>query len=58
MIPQDSRRGGRDARRAARAAPLADNLRPVWPGMDGGRFHPLDARDVSRIHQAALDVLE
>jgi len=26
--------------------------------MDGGRFHPLDARDVSRIHQAALDVLE
>ena len=26
------RRGGREARRAIRAAPLARNQRPVWPG--------------------------
>ena len=55
---QDNRRGGREARRAARAAPLAENLRPVRPGMEGGRYRPLDAPDVARIHQAALDVLE
>jgi trimethylamine---corrinoid protein Co-methyltransferase len=54
----DPRRGGRGARLASRAAPLADNLRPVWPGMKGGRYRPLDPPDVIRIHQAALDVLE
>ena len=53
------RRGGaRAARRAARAAPLPDNLRPVSPGMRGGRYQPLTDADVVRIHHAALDVLE
>ena len=44
------RRGGaREARRAARAAPLPDNLRPVRPGMNGGRYKPLSEADVLKI---------
>ena len=31
-----SRGGGRNARRAARAAALPDHLKPVRPGMEGG----------------------
>ncbi len=53
------RRGGaREARRAARAAPLPDNLRPVRPGMQGGRYKALSDADVLKIHHAALDALE
>ncbi len=52
------RRGAREARRAARAAPLPDNLRPVTAGMPGGLYKPLADADVLRIHRAALDVLE
>ena len=52
------RGGARAARRAARMAPLPDSLRPVRPGMPGGRYKPLADADVIRIHQAALDVLE
>ena len=52
------RRGGREARRALRAAPLPHNQRPVWPGLEGGRFKPLSDEDVLKIHHAALDVLE
>ncbi len=52
------RGGARAARRAARTAPLPDNLRPVRPGMPGGRYKPLSDADVLRIHHAALDVLE
>ena len=55
---ENARRGGREARRALRAAPLALNERPVWPGMNGGNFKPLTEADQQRIHQAALDVLE
>ncbi len=53
-----SRSGGRAARRAARAAPLADHMRPVRPGMSGGTYNPLSEQDVLRIHTAALDALE
>lgn len=52
------RRLGREARTAARAAELPAALRPVSPGMDGGRYLPLREADVLRIHHAALDVLE
>lgn len=56
---QTSRRsGGRAARQALRAAPLADNIRPVRPGMTGGRYKPLTEAEVLRIHHAALDALE
>ena len=57
-IVQASRRGGREARRALRAQPLPENERPVWPGMEGGRYRPLSESEVERIHRAALDVLE
>jgi len=52
------RAGGRDARRALRAAPLAEDIRPVRAGMAGGRYRPLGDADVLKIHRAALDLLE
>ncbi|PWL33752.1 trimethylamine methyltransferase family protein [Marivita sp. XM-24bin2] len=52
------RAGGRAARRLARANPLAENLRPIRPGMSGGRYEPLDAADLDRLHNAALTALE
>ncbi|MGB1034862.1 MAG: trimethylamine methyltransferase family protein [Primorskyibacter sp.] len=57
--PRKPRRtGGRAARKALRAAPLADDVRPVRPGMAGGRYTPLTEAEVLRIHHAALDALE
>ena len=53
-----SRSGGRAARRAARAAPLADHLRPIRAGLEGGRYRPMTDAEVLRIHLAALDALE
>lgn len=53
-----ARSGGRAARRAARAAPLADHLRPVRAGLTGGTYQPLTQSDMRRIHTAALDALE
>ncbi len=52
------RAGGRAARRAARAAPLAEELRPIRPGLEGGRYRPLTEADCRRIHEAALTILE
>lgn len=52
------RSGGRSARLELRSQPLADDIRPVRPGLSGGRFKPLSDHDVMRIHQAALQVLE
>ncbi|SMO40777.1 trimethylamine methyltransferase family protein [Ruegeria faecimaris] len=53
-----SRSGGRAARRAARASALPDHLRPIRPGMEGGRYKPLTQPQVERIHEAALQALE
>ncbi|MGJ5618751.1 trimethylamine methyltransferase family protein [Sulfitobacter sp. MF3-043] len=53
-----ARTGGRAARRAARAAPLADHLRPIRAGMNGGTYKPLTEEGMQRIHTAALDALE
>lgn len=52
------RSGGRAARVALRAAPLAEELRPVRPGLKGGQYQPLTDAEVQRIHHAALDALE
>ena len=51
------RRGGREARRAMRAAPLTDDVRPVRPGLEGGRYRPLDDADILKVHRAALRLL-
>ncbi|MCC0028835.1 MAG: trimethylamine methyltransferase family protein [Brucellaceae bacterium] len=52
------RSGGRASRVAARAAPLAENLRPVRAGLSGGQYRPLTDEAVLRIHEAALEALE
>ena len=52
------RAGGRSARRSARNAPLADHLRPVRAGLEGGRFNPLSPQAEDRINSAVLDALE
>jgi len=52
------RAGGRAARRELRAAPLADDIRPIRGGMTGGRFAPLTPAEVLKIHGAALQLLE
>ncbi|MEL7149810.1 MAG: trimethylamine methyltransferase family protein [Pseudomonadota bacterium] len=52
------RSGGRAARVALRAAPLAEDIRPIRPGMKGGWYRPLDDAAVLRIHEAALEALE
>ena len=51
-------RGGRAARVAERAAPLAEALRPIRAGLPGGQYRPLSDDGVARIHRAALDALE
>ncbi len=56
--PRARRAGGRAARKALRSAPLADDIRPVRPGLEGGRFKPLTEAQVIRIHEAALQALE
>ena len=58
MGGESGRRGGREARRQLRAAPLEAALRPVRPGLEGGRYRPLREADVQTIHRAALEVLE
>ncbi|MEI8698672.1 MAG: methyltransferase [Mesorhizobium sp.] len=56
---QRSRRsGGREARRAMRAAPLADDIKPVRAGLEGGSYGPLSENDRERINEAVLTLLE
>lgn len=57
-VQQAGRRGGREARRAMRAAPLGKDIRPVNPGIEGGRYKVLTDAEVMKVHLAALDVLE
>jgi trimethylamine--corrinoid protein Co-methyltransferase len=52
------RRGGREARRALRARPVPAAEAAVRPGMEGGQYKPLSERDLERIHQSALGLLE
>lgn len=52
------RSGGRKARQALRAAPLAEEIRPVRGGMEGGSYAPLSGQDCQRIHETALEALE
>lgn len=52
------RMGGREARRAKRAAALPENMKPVHPGEQGGRYAPLNEIDIPRVHDAVLRTLE
>ena len=50
------RGGGREARAAVRTSNAASQA--IWPGISGGRYKPLSDADMSRIHEAALSILE
>jgi trimethylamine--corrinoid protein Co-methyltransferase len=52
------RRGGREARRALRSRPIPMADAAVRPGMEGGQYKPLTERDMQRIHETALKLLE
>ena len=52
------RSGGRNARKALRAAPLADAIKPVRKGVAGGQYRPLAQADIEQIHEAVLETLE
>ncbi len=54
----ETRRGGRSARKALRSAPLADNIKPIRGGMQGGKYKPLSDSEVQKIHNSALTLLE
>ena len=57
-MKDSGRRGGRDARRQARASKLSDQDRPIWPGLPGGKYQVLTPADMQKIHHKILDVLE
>jgi trimethylamine--corrinoid protein Co-methyltransferase len=52
------RRGGREARKALRSRPIPMAEAAVRPGMEGGQYKPLSERDMQRIHETALTLLE
>ena len=52
------RSGGRRARKAERAAPLDEALKPVRPGQTGGQFQPLSAAGVAAIADNAFNILD
>ena len=58
MVDLRRRMGGRAARKALRAAPLAEEDKAVRPGMLGGRFKPLSDSDISSVNEAVMDILE
>ncbi len=51
------RSGGRNARLAQRAAPLASELKPVRPGETGGQFEPLKSEGVAAIRENIFRIL-
>ena len=50
--------GGREARIALRAAPLAKNEKPVLPGEIGGSYKPLSDKQVKSIEKNVFRILE
>jgi len=52
------RRGARAAKRALRAAPLAEEDRAVRPGLSGGNYNPLSTIDMDKINNAVMEALE
>lgn len=58
MTQSAKRAGGRSARKALRAAPLAEDLRPIRAGQESQTYKPLTDTDMQNIHKAALRALE
>ncbi|MGB0388670.1 MAG: trimethylamine methyltransferase family protein [Ardenticatenaceae bacterium] len=44
--------------RGARQEEVKPKKPVIWPGMVGGRYQPLTQREMERIHETALDLLE
>ena len=57
-IPRSRRAGGRQARKTLRAAPLAEELRPVRAGLEGGRLKPLDDAGLAAVVDTVFRILE
>ena len=55
---KSSGRRGREARVSKRQQAQLKRAKVVWPGLEGGIYRPLSDRDVERIHEGALQVLE
>ncbi len=55
-ITRRKRTGGRSGRKTARSKGTKGKV--VFPGMSGGKYQPLSDRDIERIYNTALDLLE
>ena len=51
------RAGGRQARKALRSAPLAEDIKPVRAGETGGQYKPLTRRDIELIRANIYRIL-
>ncbi len=58
MTGTSNRRAGRKGSKGKRAAAAQPQPSVAPPGLEGGRYRPLTAEQVERIHDAALSVLE
>ena len=58
MIKNNRRSGGRASKKAIRALPLSDNLKPIKAGMNSGFYKPLSETELKKIYDAAIDALE
>ena len=58
MAKKNRRSGGRSARKLMRASPLPDNMKPVGPGMIGGKYQPLSSDDVIAVEETIYQLLE
>ncbi len=56
-VRKPSRRNARAAKRAERGAPLSDAMRPVQPGLSGGRFKPFNDAELLQVNEAVMEVL-
>ena len=52
------RSGGRQARQALRSAPLAEDIKPVRPGIASGRYRPLGESAIAAIDANIFRILE
>ena len=52
------RSGGRQARKALRSAPLAEHIKPVRAGVEGGQYAPLTQTDIDAIDANIYKILE
>ena len=60
-LKQGRRTGHRTSRRNRRPQAEVEKkptLPPVWPGIPGGKYKPIEENDLPKFHQAVLTILE